>query len=344
MRATISNSRSFFWKVLWTALPVIFLLAFAAERDWPRESPAIAKAGNPPQGRAAAGAVPRGQWSIPPFHIFGALYYVGMSDNTSFLFHTAQGDILLDPLAEGPADEVRHNIETLGFNLKDVKIILQSHAHSDHIAGLAKFKEWTGAKVLVMAEDAPAVEDGGLSSYNNTRGVPGWKGVHPDGLLHDGEKVKLGDVTMVAHLTPAHTKGCTSWSTVLEEGGKKLNTVFICSMRINTGIPILRNAKYPNMPQDWERGFKTLRSLKADMFFVSHANQFDMTARLERWKQDPKTLPFADPAGYKAYIDQYQKEFDTQLAKEQAGGAPYAVSPPPLPPCPQDGRKCYGFN
>jgi hypothetical protein len=80
------------------------------------------------------------------------------------------------------------------------------------------------------------------------------------------------------------------------------------------------------------------------MFFVSHSNQFDMDARLERWQKDPQTNPFMDPAGYKAYIDQYQKEFEDQLAKEKAGGPPYKVPPPPLPPCPQDGRKCYGFG
>ena len=89
---------------------------------------------------------------------------------------------------------------------------------------------------------------------------------------------------------------------------------------MNTGIPLLGNAKYPNMPEDWEKGFKTLRSLRADMFFVSHSNQFDMDGRLERWQKDPQTNPFMDPAGYKAYIDQYQKEFEDQLAKEKAGG------------------------
>jgi len=98
------------------------------------------------------------------------------------------------------------------------------------------------------------------------------------------------------------------------------------------------------MPEDWERGFKTLRSLKADMFFVSHSNQFDMDGRLERWQKDPHTNPFMDPVGYRAYVDQYQKEFEDQLAKEKTGGPPYKVPPPPLPPCPQDGRKCYGFG
>jgi metallo-beta-lactamase class B len=306
----------------WTVLPVILLLSFAAK----------------PQGGAPRG----GQWSIKPFHILGALYYVGLSDNTSFLFHTSQGDILLDPLNEPSAGEVRQNIEQLGFNMKDIKIILQSHAHSDHVGAMATFKEWTGAKVLVMGEDAPLMEDGGKGDYRNVKGTESFKPLHPDGLLHDGEKVTLGDVTMVAHLTPAHTKGCTTWSTVLEENGKKYNTVFICSMRMNTGIPLLNNARYPNLPQDWAKGFKTLRGLKADMFFVSHGGQFDMTERLERWKQDPKTNPFMDPAGFKAYVDTYQKAFEDQLAKEKAGGPAYAVSPTPLPPCPQDGRKCYG--
>ena len=323
-------------RAAWILLCTAFCVSFGTLRSSARSIPARQQAKVGPDG------VRHGQWRIEPFHILGPLYYVGLSDNTSFLFKTSQGDILLDPLMEASAEDVRHNIEALGVNLKDIKIIIQSHAHGDHVGAMAKFKDWTGAKVVVMAEDAEELADGGKSDYRNIKGAEGYPPVRADEIIHDGDKVKLGDVSLVAHLTPAHTKGCTSWSTVLEENGKRYNTVFICSMRMNTGLPVWQNPRYPNMSDDWAKGFRTLRGLKADMFFVSHGEQFDMTARLERWKRDPKTNPFIDPAGYKAYVEDHQKLFEDQLAKEKAGGPPNTATPPPLPPCPQDGRKCYG--
>ena len=181
--------------------------------------------------------------------------------------------------------------------------------YSDELKG--KFKEWTGAKVVVMAEDAEVLADGGASDFRGN-GQPNFTPVRADQVVHDGDKVQLGDVTLVAHLTAGHTKGCTSWSTDTEENGRKYNIVFSCSMRMNTNIPLLNNPKYPNIVSDLEKGFKTLRSLK----------------------------PFME--GYKEYLDEYEKMFVDQLKVEKAGGLPYSVGTKPLPPCPQDGRKCYG--
>src|SRR5262249_37646255 len=140
--------------------------------------------------------------------------------------------------------------------------------------------------------------------------------------------------SLVAHLTPGHTKGCTTWTSAIEEAGKKYNVAFICSMRMNTDIPLLNNAKYPNIVQDFDRGFKTLRSLPVDMFFVSHGNPFGMDARLAKMVAGAGVTPFMDPAGYKAYLDEYESAFRGQVAREQAGGPAYDVPAKPRAPCP----------
>jgi metallo-beta-lactamase class B len=283
----------------------------------------------------------RGQWSLKPFKLIGNIYYVGLSNNTSFLITTPQGNILLDPTIEPAAQEIRKNIEQLGFHMKDIKIILQAHAHGDHVGGLAEMKELTGAKVLVMQQDAEVLADGGKSDF---RGGEHWKPVRADKTLRDGEKVQLGGVTMVAHLTAGHTKGCTTWTTVAEEDGKKYNVVFVCSVRMNTGVPMVGNAKYPNMAEDFANAFKTLRSLPCDVFLVSHGNMFDLEGKIKRMEQGAKPNPFIDPEGYKKFVAEYEKAYLDQLQQERAGGRPYAVSPAPPGICPQDGRTCYGAS
>ena len=283
----------------------------------------------------------RGQWSIKPFRLIGNIYYVGLSNNTSFLITTPQGNILLDPTIEAAAQDIRKNIETLGFKMKDIKIILQAHAHGDHVGGLAELKELTGAKVLVMQQDAEELADGGKSDF---RGGEHWKPVRADKTLHDGEKVTLGGVTMVAHLTAGHTRGCTTWSTVAEEDGKKYNVVFVCSVRMNTGVPMLNNPKYPTMAEDFANSFKTLKSLPCDVFLVSHGNMFGLDEKIKRMEQGAKPNPFIDPEGYKKFVAEYEKAYLDQLKAEKAGGPPYAVSPAPPGICPQDGRTCYGAS
>ena len=280
-----------------------------------------------------------GQYTIKPFRIIGNVYSVGLSNNTSYLITTSQGNILIDPTIEPAVGDIRKNIEQLGFNLKDIKIILQSHAHGDHIGGLAQFKELTGAKVMAMAQDADVLADGGKSDF---RGGEHWTPVRADKVLHDGEKVQLGGVTMVAHLTAGHTKGCTTWSTVAEENGKKYNVVFVCSVRMNTGIPLVGNTKYPNIAGDFENAFATLKKLPCDVFLVSHADMFNMEEKIKRLEQGVVTNPFIDPQGYRAFLAESEKAFRDQLQKERAGGPPNKVSPAPPGICPQDGRTCYG--
>jgi metallo-beta-lactamase class B len=302
----------------------------------------------------------RGQFTIKPFKVIGNIYSVGLSNNTSYLVTTPQGHILIDATLAKAVPDVRKNIEDLGFKISDIKILLSTHAHADHVGGLAEFKELTGAKVMTMSKDAEAVaagrEDPATAEVammaedsdtvasgdkeNSRTGEPQWKPVRPDRILHDGDKVQLGGTTLVANLTAGHTRGCTSWSTVAEENGKKYNVVLVCSIRMNTGVPLLNNAKYPNVAADHAAGIKKLRSIPADIWMVSHSYMFGMNEKLERAAPGASS-PFYDPDGYKAYLDQNEKALQDQLEKERAGGGAFDGRVPQAAICPEDGRTCY---
>jgi metallo-beta-lactamase class B len=256
---------------------------------------------------------------VKPFRIMGNIYYVGLTNYTSFLITTPKGLILLDTEDKQFVPNIRENIEALGFHLKDIKILLQTHAHVDHVGGLAALQEQTGAKVLVMAEDESVLADGGKSDFRND-GRELWKPVRADKTLRDGEKVELGGVTMVAHLTPGHTKGCTTWTTVAAEKGRKYHVVFICSNRLNDGVPLIGNKKYPNIADAYASGFKKLKTLPCDVFLASHAYMFNMDEKLKRMQEGAQQNPFIDPQGCKEYVADYENEFLYQLDQERAGG------------------------
>src|SRR5580765_6026673 len=158
---------------------------------------------------------------FPPHKIVGNIYYVGTKTLSSFLIVTPQGNILLDSTYERNVRTIEKSVKQLGFKFSDVKILLGNHAHGDHQEGDALVKELTGARVMAMAEDVPALE----------AIKPGGK-KHPiDKVLHDGEEVTLGGTTLVAHLTPGHTRGCTTWTMKAQEGGKRYDVMFGCSLR-----------------------------------------------------------------------------------------------------------------
>jgi len=269
----------------------------------------------------------RGNELVKPFRIISNIYYVGFSNNTSYLITTPQGHILLDTTFESAVPQIRENIEQLGFHLKDIKILINAHAHLDHVEGLAAMKELTGAKVLVMAEDADAIADGGKSAPNNRDGRELWKPVRTDQILHDGEEVRLGGVTMVAHLTAGHTKGCTTWSTVVEENGRQYNVVFICSMGAER-VSLIGNAKYPTIAEDYARSFNVLRGLPCDVFLVSHAEMFNLGEKIKRMAQGAGPNPFIDPEGYRDFIVKYEGLFQDELKKQrETAGRPSSVPP-----------------
>lgn len=247
------------------------------------------------------------QWyaPFPPYKVIGNIYYVGSESLASFLFVTPAGNILLNTCFEKTVPVIRGSIEKLGFKFTDIKIILGSHAHADHMEGDAMVKELTGAKVMAMAEDVPALK----------KMTPGGK-PHPiDRVLHDGEEVKLGGTTLVAHLTPGHTRGCTSWTTKAEENGKTYDVVVIGSMGVNPGYQLVNNKEVPEIAEEYMRGFKVLRSLPCDVPLASHPTMYNMKEKYERIGKGPN--PFIDPQGYVHELDLEEQAFLEVLDKQK---------------------------
>lgn len=263
---------------------------------------------------ATASAQGNPDWhaQFPAFKIAGNLYYVGTADLAVYLIRTPQGNILINSDFAEDVPTVRKSIEQLGFKYSDTKIILISHAHGDHDEGVGLIQKETGAQVMVMEPDVPEVQ-------STSRGRPG---ARVNRVLHDGDKVTLGGSTLVAHLTPGHTKGCTTWTMQVEDGGKMLNAVVIGSPNVNPGYVLVGNKAYPAIAEDYEKTFKVLKSLPVDLFLGAHGAYFGMKAKYERMKAGGPN-PFIDQAGYAAYVSEregaFRKEWERQ--KQNPGSA-----------------------
>src|SRR5690348_14170490 len=254
---------------------------------------------------------------FPPFHIIGNIYYVGSRGLASYLITTPAGNILINSDLESSVPQIRASIEKLGFRFTDTKILLISHAHWDHDAGSALVKELTGARYMVMDADVPVVESGGKADFQYQNDYPPAK---VDRVLHDGDRVELGGTVLTAHLTPGHTKGCTTWTIVAEEGGKKYNVVIVGSPNVNEGYRLVNNPKYPRIAEDYERMFRVLKSLPCDVFLGAHGNYYGLDGKYAKLQQGGGN-PFIDPDGYKRYVEERQRTFRAELQKQQAAAA-----------------------
>jgi metallo-beta-lactamase class B len=262
-------------------------------------------------------------WMTPfaPHKIAGNLYYVGSKGLSSYLITTPQGHILINSSFEKSVPLIRESIEKLGFKMTDVKILLISHAHNDHCAGSAAVKELTAAKYMVMDADVPEIEAGGKGNFQYNNASTFYPPVKVDRVLHDGDEVKLGDAVLVARLTPGHTKGCTTWTMKVADGGKTYNVVIVGSPNVNAGYKLVNNAAYPQIAQDYEKSFRVWKSLPCDIFLGAHGDYYGMLAKFARMK-DGGANPFLDPEGYKAYITEREQAFRKELAKQQAAAKP----------------------
>jgi metallo-beta-lactamase class B len=255
---------------------------------------------------------------FPPFRIAGNLYYVGSKGLANFLITTPQGHILINSDLEANVPLIKASIEQLGFKLSDVKILLISHAHWDHDAASAKIKALTGATYMVMDADVPVVESGGRSDFQYGADSTTWyPPVHVDRVLHDGDEVTLGGTVLVAHLTPGHTKGCTTWTMTVREGATTYHVEIIGSPNVNAGFKLVDNAKYPTIAADYERMFRVLKSLRCDIFLGAHGGYFGLDAKYARMKAGAADA-FVDPRGCATFIAQKEEEFRAELAKQTA--------------------------
>jgi metallo-beta-lactamase class B len=259
-------------------------------------------------------------WSetFPPHKVIGNVYYVGTRGLASYLITTPEGSILVNSSLESSVPLIRASIEKLGFKFSDVKILVISHAHFDHCAGSFLVKELTGAKYMVMQQDVAEIEAGGKGNfaYGETASAL-YKPVKVDRVLHDGDEVKLGGVTMVAHLTPGHTKGCTTWTLKVRDGEKTYAVVIVGSPNVNPGFKLVNNALYPQIANDYQKGFDVLKSLPCDVFLGAHGAYYGMEAKYAKLKSGGPN-PFVDPDGYKSYVAEREKTFRAELAKQTA--------------------------
>ena len=257
---------------------------------------------------ASAQANPDWHAAFPGFKIAGNLYYVGTADLAVYLIRTPQGNILINGDFAEDVPTIRKSIEGLGFKYGDTKIVLISHAHGDHDEGVGIIQKDTGAQLMVM--------EGDVADVQST--APGRPGAKVNRTLKDGDKVELGGSTLVAHLTPGHTKGCTTWTMQVDEGGKKLNAVIVGSPNVNPGYVLVGNKNYPTIAQDYEKTFKVLKSLPVDLFLGAHGAYFGMKAKYSQMKAGAPN-PFIDPAGYNAYVTEREAAFRKEWEKQKQG-------------------------
>lgn len=254
---------------------------------------------------------------LEPFHIIGNIYYVGASDIGSYLIVTPAGDILLDGGFVETAPMIESNIQKLGFKISDVKYILSSHEHLDHAGGISELRRATGAKFVALEQEVPGLTEG--------KSFPAAK---PDQVIHDGDTVKIGAAVMTAHSTPGHTRGCTTWSMVTEDGGRIYRVVFIGSASVLSTYKLIDKpgapATYPGIEQDYEKTFRVLRSLPCDVFLASHGQFYSMLEKRGVMEKKPAQNPFIDPWGYQEYILTAEAVFQKEVAAERnpAAAAP----------------------
>lgn len=267
-------------------------------------------------------------WTTPiaPFQIADNLYYVGSRDLASYLVVTPKGNILINANLSTSPRQIRASVEKLGFHWKDTKILLNGQAHFDHAGGAAEVVRETHAKNMVMDGDVSVMETGARTDFlapspNILRYTP----VHVDRVLHDGDTVSLGGVTLTAHKTAGHTRGCTTWTMRShvpgEPAGTLSNIVIVGGVSFWSEYHFVatpgHRVSYPGIAQDFQHTFATLRSLPCDVFLGAHGSYFGMLTKLQRYPDEGPRV-FIDRAGYLAFVADAQHTFEQALSKQQA--------------------------
>jgi metallo-beta-lactamase class B len=240
--------------------------------------------------------------------IAGNLYYVGTNEMTSYLIATPAGHIVIDGGFEETAPIILGNIRRLGFDPKDVRFLLASHAHYDHAGGLAALKRATGAKFVASRGDAPQFARGGLDDPQFGDAYP-FPPIEADRIIDDGDTVSLGGTTLTARITPGHTRGCTTWTMAVRDGNQRLNVVFVGSPTAPAEYRLTGNPRYPDAVADYRRQFEILRSLRPDIFLASHGAFFDLETKR-------KTRRFMNPDEYRDFVEAMASAFERHVASE----------------------------
>jgi metallo-beta-lactamase class B len=258
-----------------------------------------------------------------PFRIIGNLYYVGGDDLTSYLIVTPQGLILLDGGSAQLAPVIEKNIEELGFKVTDVRYLLNSHAHLDHAGGLAMLKRDSGAKMVASEGDRPLLERRNQDPQFGDR--LGFLAVQVDRIIHDGENVELGGVSLRAVLTPGHTPGCTTWTMTVAEGGRKYDVVFLCSLSAPPQYRLVNNKAYPQIISDYEHSYSRLKHLHCDVFLGAHGSFFDLKEKRAQLRAGVHPNPFINANDFRWFVAASEREFHQKLEEERTSGSHTAL-------------------
>jgi len=252
------------------------------------------------------------------FRIVGNVYYVGANDVTSYLITSKAGHILIDSGFEETVPIIEEGVRKLGFDLKDVKIILNNHAHFDHCGGLKMLKDKTGAKIYSVKEQADLLASGGRTDFR-FGGEQLFEPVSADRILKDGEVVSLGGNELTTILTPGHTKGATTWTMKVRDGGKEMTVIFLSSTS-TLDYDLVSNGNFPGIADAFETTFRRLQGLSPDVFLGSHAGFFSMERKFRMMKDGASRNPFIDPEGYRDFVARMHREFSEKLAGQKASG------------------------
>lgn len=256
---------------------------------------------------------------VDPFHIIDGIWFVGATlHSPSYLFTTPEGHILIDSTDEENVLQIVSNIEKAGFSADDIEILLSTHAHHDHVGGHATMRELSGATSMASRLDAEVIESGGKRDFRD-RGL--WAPAEVDENIEDGDEVVLGDRVLKANITPGHTKGCTTWTTVVEEGGRRYDLMVLCGLRVNTNVPLVNNPDYPDMPQQFAWSFARLKATPVDVYLGGHGYWYNVAEKYEQLRSGAATNPFIDPEGYRNAILGWENAYLQQLQKELGLGA-----------------------
>lgn len=248
------------------------------------------------------------------FPVIGNIYSVGATDISSHIIVTDEGLILLDAGTVPMSSMLKENIEALGHEITDVKYIISSHAHWDHVEGLAYMQALTGAQVVALGEDALAIASGIDSS---AYGGVGWEPVPVDIIIKDGEVLSFGGVELTAHLTAGHTKGCTTWTTTVVEEGVFYDVVFVGGTAINSGVNLLNNERHPSISADYAATFSFLKSIEPDVFIAQHPSLYGAASKREAMMKGAGKNPFINPEEYKSFVLGQEKIYLGQMAQER---------------------------
>src|SRR5436190_7846298 len=253
---------------------------------------------------------------FPPFKILGNIYWVGTWDLSTYLITTPQGNILINSGLASTVPQIKAGVEQLGFKFSDTKILLATHGHWDHVAGLAELKKMTGARMIMSEPDAELLESGGKADFRfGDEPKSRFEPVKSAQRLKDGDKVTLGGTELTAHLHPGHTKGATSFTLDVREGAKPDRVRIVNMGSINPGVRVSGMPRFPGIAQAYARTFHDQKEMKIDVWLSSHAGQFKLH---EKYQPGDAYNPdrFVDPKGFHEAVDRLEKLYVDQLAQE----------------------------